>query len=149
MRTIQACDRVQVHFVKRSQDGGKASSRGREPLEVTVGTENRRLPGLGLSLVGLGEGERLQVLVPAAKAYGLHKPERVHRLARSRFPKEDGLALNSWVRVTDRKGRPRPVRIMEVQGDVVVVDTNHPWAGQDVALEVQVVSILGPQAKLS
>ncbi len=33
-------DRVRVHYLIRSQDGSVASSRGREPLEVTVGVDH-------------------------------------------------------------------------------------------------------------
>jgi peptidylprolyl isomerase len=141
MRTVQEGDRVQVHFVKRSQQGAVASTRGREPLELVVGTEHRRLPGLGLALVGMKEGESVRVLVPADQAYGSADAGRLRKLARSRFPSQRKLQVGSWVRVTDRKGRRRPVRIMEVRDDAVIVDTNHPWAGQAVALEVEVVSI--------
>src|SRR6516162_8638004 len=54
MRTVQQGDRVLVHYVKRFQDGSVASSRDRceAPLELTVGTDHPRLPGLGLALVG-------------------------------------------------------------------------------------------------
>ena len=34
MRTVQQGDRVQVHFVKRTQRGDVDSSRGRTPLEL-------------------------------------------------------------------------------------------------------------------
>ena len=47
MRTAQPGDRVQVHYVIRSQDGSVASSRDRTPLELTVGTDHRRLPAPG------------------------------------------------------------------------------------------------------
>src|SRR5437899_612248 len=105
MRTIQEGDRVQVHFVKRSQKGAVASSRGREPLEVVVGTAHRRLPGLGLALIGMKAGERVRVLVPADQAYGTADPGRVRKLSRSRFPTLVNLKVGSWVRVTDKKGR--------------------------------------------
>ncbi len=141
MRTVQQGDRVRVHFVKRSQEGGRSSTRGRDPLELTVGKEHRCLPGLGLALVGLNEGERALVRVPPEQAYGLANPGRVRRVARARFPQEEALVAGNWVRVTDLKGRRRLVRIVEVRGNAVKVDTNHPWAGQAVTLEVEVISI--------
>jgi len=112
-------------------------------LELTVGTENRRLPGLGTALVGRGEGERVRLLVPAEQAHGLPRPERVRRLARSRFPKGHGLTIGSWVYVAGRT-RSHLVRIVEVRDDAVVIDTNHPWAGQTIALDVKIVAISGP-----
>jgi hypothetical protein len=37
MRTARWDDLVQVHYLILSQDGSMASSRGRSPLELTVG----------------------------------------------------------------------------------------------------------------
>jgi peptidylprolyl isomerase len=142
MRTVQQGDRVRVHFVKRSQTGAATSSQGQSPLEVTVGTEHRRLPGLGLALVGLGEGERVVVEVPPEQAYGLARSDRIRKLDRGRFAIGQVFAAGQWARVTGRSGRRRLVRIVEDQGEFVVVDLNHPWAGQAVTLEVEVVSIL-------
>jgi FKBP-type peptidyl-prolyl cis-trans isomerase 2 len=142
MRTVQQGDRVLVHFVKRTQSGGVDSSRGRTPLELTVGTAHRRLPGLGLSLVGVGEGQRVMLVVPPEQAYGLPLADRLRQLTPSRFPEGESLAVGNWVHATDRHGHRRLVRVVEARPDRVVVDTNHPWAGQAVAVEVEVVSIL-------
>jgi peptidylprolyl isomerase len=142
MQTAQSGDRVQVHYVKRFQDGTAASSRDRAPLELTVGTDHPRLPGLGLALVGLAPGASTTVRVPAEKAYGPSDPARVRRWARSRFPTDQLLAVGKWVRVSNRQGQRRVVRILEVQGPTVVVDTNRRGAGQALELEVELVGIL-------
>jgi FKBP-type peptidyl-prolyl cis-trans isomerase 2 len=54
--------------------------------------------------------------------------------------------VGNWVRATDRHGHRRRVRVVEARPDRVVVDTNHPWAGQAVAVEVEVVLILDKSA---
>lgn len=112
MQTAQLGDRVQVHYVKRLQDGTVASSRIDAPLDLTVGIAHPRLPGLGLALVGLAPGARATLRVPPENAYGLIDPTRVHRLARSRFPKSAVLSVGKLVRVSDRKGRPHLVRVL-------------------------------------
>ncbi len=141
MRIVQQGDRVWVHFVKRSQRGEVVSSRGHTPLELKVGTEDRHLPGLGLALVGMSEGQQVVVTVPAHLAYGPLGPQRLRRVARSRFTPDQNLAVGRCVRVTAGNGRRRLVRVVAVHDKSVVVDTNHPWAGQDVILKVKVVSI--------
>ncbi len=141
MQTAQQGDRVHVHYVKRVQDGSVASSRDRDPIEMTVGVDHPRLPGLGLALVGLAPGASTTVRVAAEHAYGPTDPARVHRLARTRFPKNLLLPVGKWVRVANREGRPRLVRILEVHDKMVVVDTNHRWAGQALELEVELVGI--------
>jgi FKBP-type peptidyl-prolyl cis-trans isomerase 2 len=148
MKTAQPGDRVQVHYVKRLQDGSVASSRDREPLEVTVGIDHPRLPGLGLALVGLAPGTTTTVRVPPDRAYGLTDPTRVHRLARTRFPKGQPLPIGKWVRITNPQGRHRLVRILEVHGKTVVVDTNRRGAGQALELEVELVDFQAPDPGL-
>jgi FKBP-type peptidyl-prolyl cis-trans isomerase 2 len=146
MQTAQPGDRVQVHYVKRFTDGSAASSRGRAPLEVTVGTDHPRLPGLGLALVGLAPGDRTKVRVLPQDAYGPSDPARVRRWDRSRFPKDQALPVGRWAPVLSRQGRRRLVRILEIRGQTVVVDTNHRRAGQGLELEVELVGILPPTA---
>lgn len=141
MRTVQAGDRVQVHYVKRFQDGSVVSSRDRAPVELTVGIEHPRLPGLGLALVGLVPGTRTTVRVPVERAYGPPDPSRMRRWARTRFPEDQPLPVGKWVRIQDRHGRRRLVRILEVRDKMVVVDTNHRWAGQGLELEVELIGI--------
>ncbi len=146
MRVAQQGDTVQVHYKKCFQDGSIVSSRGKMPTELTVGIDHPRLPGLGLALVGLAVGERKIVVVPAAQAYGLYDPGRIHRLARTRFAEHKTLAIGEWVVVRDRCGRRRSVRIVEIRENMVIVDTNPRWAGQSLELEVEVLRIDGPGA---
>jgi carbon storage regulator CsrA len=142
MRTAQQGDRVQVHYVKRLRDGRKASSRA--PLPLTVGTDHPRLPGLGAALVGLSAGQLRRLTVAAEQAYGMPDPARIHRWSRQRFPTEATLRTGKLIRFTDEQGRRRRVRILEADSKVVVVDANHPWAGQTLELEVTLLGFLEP-----
>jgi FKBP-type peptidyl-prolyl cis-trans isomerase 2 len=142
MRTAQQGDRVQVHYVKRLQDGCVASSRGHAPLQLTVGIDHPRLPGLGLALVGLAPGGGASLQIPPERAHGLSDPSRVHRWSRKRFPEQATLTVGKWVRFTSDRGRRRLVRILEVGDKLVVVDTNHRGAGQAMELEVELIGIL-------
>jgi FKBP-type peptidyl-prolyl cis-trans isomerase 2 len=141
MRTAQMGDRVQVHYLKRFENGTVLSSRSGAPLDVTVGEDHPRLPGLGSALVGLPPGSRTKLTVPVELAYGPPDPRRVRRLPRARFPRHPALVVGKWVRVADRQGRPHRVRILDVREQSVVVDANHPGAGQAMVLEVFLVRI--------
>ena len=144
MQTVQRGDRVRVHYVKRFQDGSVASSRDHGPLELTVGIDHPRLPGLGLALVGLAPGATTAISVPPECGYGPSDPARVHRWPRTRFPQDQALPVGKWVRVTNARGRRRLVRILEVRGQTVIVDTNRRGAGQALELEVELIGIQAP-----
>ncbi len=142
MRTVQRGDRVLVHYVKRLQDGRKASSR--EPLPLTVGADHPRLPGLGAALVGLTVGQAATLTVPPELAYGLPDPMRIRCWLRRRFPRDTAFRAGKLIRFTDEQGRRRRVRILEANNKMVVVDFNHPWAGQTLELEVKLLGFLEP-----
>jgi FKBP-type peptidyl-prolyl cis-trans isomerase 2 len=150
MRTVQPGDSVRVRYVKRSQDGSVAPACCRTPVEITVGTDHPRLPGLGLALVGLAPGAVTTVRVPAGQGHGPADPARIHRWARARFPKDQPLAAGQWVPFANPRGRRRLVRVVEVRARTVVVDTNSRWAGRALELEVELLGILatapGPDA---
>jgi FKBP-type peptidyl-prolyl cis-trans isomerase 2 len=143
MRTSQIGDRVRVHYAKRFADGSVRSSRGRgdAPLELIVGTDHPRLPGLGSTLVGVTEGQTVTVWIPAERAYGLPDPARIRRVDRARFAADEDLKVGRRVWMRLRRGGSRAVRILEVDGGAVVIDTNHPRSGQSVELEVELVAI--------
>jgi len=144
MRTAQPGDRVRVLYVKRLEDGSVVSSHGREPLELTVGVDSPRLPGLGLALVGQAPGAHTTVTVPTERAYGRRDAGRIYHLARKRFAEHPALRIGTWVRITDRRGRRRRVRIIEVNSRAVIVDANHRWAGQTLTLEVELLAVQCP-----
>jgi FKBP-type peptidyl-prolyl cis-trans isomerase 2 len=145
MRVIQQGDKVQVHYVKVFQDGSVLSSRGKSSMELTVGIDHRRLPGLGVKLVGLTVGESRTFIVPARDAYGPFNPKLIRRMARWRFAEHEDLCVGQWVRVWDRQCRRRLVRILTIGEETVVVDANHRWADQSLELEVRVISIHDPE----
>jgi peptidylprolyl isomerase len=148
MRTSQLGDRVQVHYVKRFEDGSVKSSRERgDPIELTVGARHPRLPGLGSELVGLAPGKTVTVAVPAERAYGATDPDKVRRVSRGRFREDEVLVAGRRFRMRGSGGRPRVVRVVEVRGREVVVDTNHPRSGQAVVIEVELVSIVSTTAE--
>jgi FKBP-type peptidyl-prolyl cis-trans isomerase 2 len=143
MQPVQHGDRVQVHYVKRLSDGSAATSRGRAPLELTAGCEHPRLPGLGTTLEGLFPGDVVTVSIPPDHAYGLYETGRVRCWARSRFPHDEPLAVGKRVRILDKRGRCRSVRVLEVRESTVLVDTNHRFAGQTLEIKVKVIRIEG------
>jgi FKBP-type peptidyl-prolyl cis-trans isomerase 2 len=143
MQTVQLGDSVQVHYEKRFQDGTVFSSRsrGRMPLQIVIGFDHPRLPGLGLALIGLSPGQQTTLMVPAERAYGLADPARVRSLPRTRFSRDEPLMVGKWVKLTNHQGRHRRVRVVEIGPDAVVVDSNHRWAGMTLELKVELIDI--------
>jgi peptidylprolyl isomerase len=64
-------------------------------------------------------------------------------MPKERFPKdmevEEGMALA----MSDGQGNQHQVIVTEIKDDVVMLDANHPLAGQDLIFDLELVEIVG------
>ena len=131
-------DTVSVHYRGTLADGTEFdSSAGREPLEFVVGS-GQVIPGFDTAVIALEPGEKVTVTIPAAEAYGEHAEEGLQNFPLSAFPSppEAGWA----VELSGPDGQRVPATIVEVKDEEVVLDFNHPLAGQDLTFEIELVS---------
>ncbi|GBD42643.1 FKBP-type peptidyl-prolyl cis-trans isomerase SlyD [bacterium HR40] len=134
-------DRVTVHYTGRLDDGTVFdTSEGREPIAFTLGA-GQVIPGFERAIEGMEEGEIRTFTVPAEEAYGPHRPELVHRIARSEVPPQVELDPGARLEARDRAGNRVLLTVVEVTDEEVVLDANHPLAGMDLTFEVEVVRI--------
>jgi len=113
------------------------TSSGRAPIEYLHGA-GQILPALERALEGLSEGEQAAFSISAEDAYGERKEDNVVSLPKRLFPGdvklEEGLCL--YARASG--GQSYPITVKEVQAETVVVDLNHPLAGERLFFEVNI-----------
>jgi len=86
-------------------------------------------------------GEERTITVPADRAYGPRKPELVVPIDRSDFPSEIQAEVGQIVQVRQDDGEPLIMTIAEVHKDRIVIDGNHPLAGQELTFDLLLVEI--------
>jgi FKBP-type peptidyl-prolyl cis-trans isomerase SlyD len=131
---------VSIHYTLRDDDGDVVdSSSGGEPLEYLHGAGNI-VPGLEAAMAGKQVGESFQVTVAPADGYGevVGDPRAVPRSA---FPADAELEPGSQFFVRGPDGDPLPVWVVGVDGDEVLLDANHPLAGENLHFEIEVVGV--------
>lgn len=140
MAEAKAGDTVRVHYTGTLADGSVFdSSRGREPLEFTLG-EGRVIAGFDDAVTGMQEGEERQVIIPAEQAYGDRREELVLTVPRAQFPQ--GLDPEPGLQVQLSQGGQRTVAtITEVDDEAVTLDANHPLAGKELTFDLELVGI--------
>jgi len=137
---IKQGDTVRVHYTGTLADGTVFdSSRDREPLEFIPGRK-MLIEGFEKALMGRQAGERVQVTIPAAEAYGDVDESLLFRVPLAEVPAHitptPGLQLSLSAPEGDME-----VTITHVDADMVVLDANHPLAGKDLIFEIEVVSV--------
>jgi FKBP-type peptidyl-prolyl cis-trans isomerase SlyD len=109
-----------------------------EPLELLLGY-GEAPPALEHALGGLSAGERCEVKLEPKDGFGHRDPHGFIEVDAADLP--PGLAAGDEL-VADRDGGGAvPLKVVEVLPDVVVLDTNHPLAGQRVRLRVTALSV--------
>ena len=132
-------DTVRVHYTGTLRDGTKFdSSRGREPLEFTLGG-GRVIAGFDSAVTGMQVGETRTVTIPAAEAYGERHEAMLLRVPRGQVPSNVEPRVGQQLQV-GRGGDAVDVTVREVTPEHVVLDANHPLAGEDLTFALELVS---------
>lgn len=143
MQQAKAGDTVKVHYHGRLTDGTTFdSSEGREPLEFEIGS-GAVIPGFDNGVTGMAIGEKRTIQIPVDEAYGPKNPDMLVEFPKENFP--DGMTPEVGMRLnmTNGAGQVIPVVITEVNPASVVLDANHPLAGEDLIFDIELVSIGG------
>jgi FKBP-type peptidyl-prolyl cis-trans isomerase SlyD len=131
---------VTFHYTLRDPQGRLLdTSSGGQAVSYLEGS-GQIIDGLDEALKGVAPGTKQTVNVPAAKAYGEYDAEQVQRVLKSLLPVEGELNPGDQFRAGEDQFAPI-VKVVEVDGDHVVLDANHPLAGVDLVFEVEVVAV--------
>ncbi|ADN74974.1 peptidylprolyl isomerase FKBP-type [Ferrimonas balearica DSM 9799] len=137
---IDANTVVTLHY-RLTDDQGQLveESFGAEPMQYLHGANNL-IPGLERELDGKLAGDTLSATVAPADAYGEYEEALKQDVPMEAFGGiEDIVPGMRFMAETDQG--PRPVVVTEVKDDSVVVDGNHPMAGQTLHFEVEIVEV--------
>jgi FKBP-type peptidyl-prolyl cis-trans isomerase 2 len=132
--------KVSIEYTLKLDDGTKADSNvGDEPLIYQQGAQ-QILPALEQELAGLHVNDTKEVTLPPEQGYGQPDPKFRQEVDAELIPEEartEGTTLVS----RDPAGNRRIVRVDKVLEDHIVLDLNHPLAGETLHYEVKVLEI--------
>ena len=133
-------DTVRVHYTGTLDDGTEFdSSAGRDPLEFTLGA-GQVVPGFDAAVTGMRLGEKKTITIPAADAYGEPRQDLLLTVPRAQVPPNMNPRVGQRLQV-GRGENAFPVVVHEVTDDHVILDGNHPLAGQDLTFALELVAI--------
>ena len=130
---------VSFHYtVSEQAQEAMESSEGREPLVILIGHGNI-IPGLETAMEGHEAGDKFEVDVAAAQAYGEKREGLSQRIPKKHFGNqrlEPGMQV-----VLQTNFGPRAVTIQKVGMSVVDIDLNHPMAGKDLHFAIEIADV--------
>jgi FKBP-type peptidyl-prolyl cis-trans isomerase 2 len=132
--------RVSIEYTLKLADGAVADSNvGGEALTYVQG-ESQILPALEKELIGMKVGESKRVSLTAADGYGGVDASLFQTAPTSAIP-EEARKVGTTLLAQSSTGQQRPVRVHEVRDEEIVLDLNHPLAGQALNFDVKILAI--------
>lgn len=133
---------VLMHYTLKN-DGGQIldTSAEREPLAFIQGIGNI-IPGLEKELEGKSTGDKINATVKPEDGYGMHSPENVHTVPKDNFQSEgdEQLEVGMQVQVESNQGIALAL-VTDIKGENVVLDMNHPLAGETLHFDVEIMDV--------
>jgi FKBP-type peptidyl-prolyl cis-trans isomerase SlyD len=131
---------VSIHYILTNSAGEQLdSSKDADPMVYLHGF-GQIIPGLENALTGKVVGDKFNVTVASADAYGDRKDEMVQVVPKSMFRDmgeiEEGMHFNA-----DTSHGVSVVTVSKVDGDDITIDGNHPLAGEELTFDVEVMDI--------
>jgi FKBP-type peptidyl-prolyl cis-trans isomerase SlyD len=132
--------KIVIEYTLKLDDGTVVdTTEGGDPLGYRHGN-GQMFPALEAALVGMKVGETRSVTLPPEQGYGVVDPELIEEVPVESMP-EESRVVGAQIIARDKRGTRRPVRVREIRDDVIVLDLNHPLAGEALHFEVRVVAI--------
>lgn len=134
---VRPGDLVTVHYTSRNRDGGVfETSQNRRPLQFVAGRDGV-VEGLGEAVIGMRTGETRHVEIPPERGFGIRNPALEQWVPRAMLPDrlDEGDQLS--VTIGDRE---LDVWVRQVGAEAVIIDANHPLAGEALVVEVQLIA---------
>lgn len=142
MKTVTNGHNVTVHYKGTFSNGevfDDSRSRG-QPMHVVVG-QGSLIKGFETALVGMTEGQNKTINLTADEAYGQPNPEAITTVPRGAFPPDYKFEPGTQVQGQSANGQTILAKIVSYDDEGVVLDHNHPLAGQDINFEIELLEI--------
>ena len=140
-QTVQLGDRVSVEYTGTFPNGTIFdTSEGREPLTVQIGA-GQVIAGFEDGLLGLSLNERARIEVAPEEGYGVYSEEFIQTVSIEDFGIDPTEYIGETIQVTAPNGQMLQALLVDVEDGMVILDLNHPLAGETLIFDVEVVAI--------
>jgi FKBP-type peptidyl-prolyl cis-trans isomerase 2 len=110
-------------------------------LEFTLG-QGDVIKGFDEGVKGMKVGDKKTVEINVEDAYGEKNPDVIIEFPKTQFPPDMNPAVGMQLMMNNGAGQSFPVTVAEVRDESVILDANHPLAGQDLIFDIELVEIV-------
>ena len=140
MKKVQNGDTVIVNYTGRLEDGtifDSSLNEGREPLVVKLG-EGNLIKGFENGLIDMIVGDKKTVEIEVEDAYGVYNDYMIQEVPKEQMPGD--VEVGTPLQASTQMGVVNFI-VKEVKEDIVVLDANHPLAGEKLIFDLEVLEV--------
>lgn len=123
---------------------GQLLDKAQQPTSYLHGGYDNTLPKIEQALEGQAVGFSTTLQLAPADAFGERDESLVQTIAKSEFP--PGVKVGGQLRGRTPDGREQVFQVMKIKGNQVMLDGNHPWAGQHLSISLKVLEVRAASA---
>jgi peptidylprolyl isomerase len=137
---IQLGSTVKVHYTGKYTNGDVFdTSSGKDPLQFQIGS-GQIIPGFESALIGKNIGDSLTVNIQPENAYGQINEELLVKVPHNKMP--GPVEIGQTLQAVADNNQPVQVIVKEVTEEYVLIDGNHPLAGEELVFDIEVVEVV-------
>ena len=135
---------VTMHY-KVLNTQGQLLDKAQEPTSYLHGGYDNTLPKIEEALEGQEAGYSTTLKLAAADAFGERDESLLQTIDKKDFP--PGVKVGGQLRGRSADGREQVFNVVKIKGDKVMLDGNHPWAGQNLTMSLKVLEVRAASAE--
>lgn len=132
---------VNLHYTLSDKKGEVIDSNKEEEPLVYIQGQGMMIPGFEKALEGAQALENLSFVITPDEGYGERHPDNIIQVPRDVFADNDPVEVGYQVTGEAPDGSPHVFQVLEVSDSHVILDGNHPLAGEDLYFDVTVLSV--------
>lgn len=139
--TVEKDKVVSLKYILKDDDGNILDSFTEDKPYLYLHGNAQLLPVIEELLEGQLVGFSTNLVIGADDAYGIYQDELVVEVDKQQFATDNELKTGMKYATKGPDGSDVVVSIIEIKDDSVVLDGNHPLAGLDLVLDIEVLAI--------
>lgn len=138
--TVKTGDKIAVHYTGWLENGEKfdTSIDSGETFKFQVGA-GMVIKGFDDAVIGMKIGDKKKITLAPEEAYGPKSDKHIFDVDKSMFPEGAQIVKGSVFEMHSDHGDIIPVTIIDVREKEVILDANHPLAGQTLIFEIELM----------
>lgn len=142
MKIVEETNIVEINYMLKNDQGELLDSSEQSGALTFMQGQGEIFPRLDAEIAGKQLGEVFDVVIAPEDAYGAYDESMVRAVPKSYFGSSvEEIQVGSVLQIEAQRDQPVMMKAVEINDDTIILDANHPMAGQALHFNVEILSV--------